>query len=80
MAYPAGHNHDGQYLKIGKVVTGTTSGTANTGVTFPHFMGVVPDGAVIWSGNCYVTAMDATNITVASAGVSQTFKINVFKN
>jgi hypothetical protein len=80
MAYPAGHNHDGQYTKIGKIVTGTTSGTANTTTTFAHNLGVVPDGADVWLGNVYVTAVDATNITVGSAGTSQTFKINVFKN
>lgn len=80
MNYPAGHNHDGQYSKIGKVVTGTTSGTANTPVAFPHYMGVVPSGANVWIGNAYVTSVDATNINVASTGISQAFTINVFKN
>jgi hypothetical protein len=60
-------------------VTGNTSGTAGTATTFAHGLPYTPTGAYVILGNAYVTAVDATNVSVASAGVTQAFRVRVVK-
>lgn len=72
--------HDQLYMNVAKIISGTTSGTANTPVAFPHGLGFTPRGGVIINGNAYVSSFDGTNINVASAGISQAFTVAVIKS
>lgn len=60
-------------------VTGTTSATAGTATTFAHGLNFTPTGAIVILGDAYVTAVDATNVSVASAQASQAFRVRVVK-
>lgn len=60
-------------------ITGTTSATVGTATAFAHGLSYTPSGAVVLSGNAYVTSVDATNVNVASGAASQNFRVRVVK-
>jgi hypothetical protein len=65
---------------VTKVISGTTSGTANTPVAFAHGLGYAPIVQFVRRGNAYISSVDATNVNVASAAISQAFEVVVMES
>jgi hypothetical protein len=58
-----------------QLITGTCHATPGTVKLFPHGLGYAPDIRFIRLGNAYVSAADATNITVLSTVANAPFEL-----
>lgn len=60
-----------------QIITGTTSGTANTQLLVRHKFGRVPAFVLPITGNVYTYGMDSDNVDIRSTQTSIAFKIAV---
>lgn len=65
---------------VTKVISGTTSATANTPVAFAHGYSYTPILYFVRKGNAYISSVDATNVNVASTGTSQAFEVVIIES
>lgn len=65
-------------IKKEQVLTGATSGTANTQYLLRHTLNKRPEGYIICYGDVYVFDSDDRTIDVRSTQTSQNFKITIF--
>jgi hypothetical protein len=64
---------------VTKVISGTTSETADTPLEFPHGLGYTPSLLFVRKGNAYISSVDSTNVHVASMGISQDFEVVIIE-
>lgn len=59
------------------LAVGPTNGTPGVTSNVAHGLGIAPATVWVEKGNLYVTAWDATNVTVASSAASQSGSVRI---